>query len=65
MPIGKGGFGKIGLYIDVFAWRLWGFKSKSAAGKNTVDNLRCITQTFTAPEVFMADGSSHFNSKEV
>jgi hypothetical protein len=65
MPTGKGGFGKIGLYIDVFARRLWGFKSKTAAGKNTVDNLRRITQAFTAPEVLMVDGGSHFDCKEV
>ena len=56
MPTGKGGFGKVGLYIDVFARRLWGFKSKSAAGKNTVDNLRRIVQTFKAPDVLMVDG---------
>ena len=39
MPTGKGGFTKIGLYADVFAWKLWGYKSKLATGKNTVDNL--------------------------
>jgi hypothetical protein len=65
MPTGKGGFGKIGLYIDVFAQRLWGFKSKSAAGKNTVDNLRRITLGFKAPDVLMVDGRSHFNCNEV
>jgi len=65
MPIGKGGFGKIGLYIDVFARKLWAFKSKTAAGKNTVDNLRRITQAFTAPETLMVDGGSHFDCNEV
>jgi hypothetical protein len=65
MPIGKGGFWKIGLYIDVFARRLWGFKSKKAAGKNTVDNLRRIVQAFTAPGALIVDGGSHFNCKEV
>jgi len=65
MPTGKGGFGKIGLYIDVFARKLWGFKSKTAAGKNTVDNLRRITQAFTAPEVLIVDGGSHFDCNEV
>jgi hypothetical protein len=56
MPTGKGGFGKIGLYIDVFARRLWGFKSKSVAGKNTVENLQRITLGFRAPDVLMVDG---------
>src|ERR1700677_4356819 len=65
MPIGKGGFRKVGLYIDVFMWKLWGFKSKTAAGKNTVDNLRRIAQVFTAPETLMVDGSSHFDCNEV
>ena len=65
MPTGKGGFRKIGLYIDVFARKLWGFKSKTATGKNTVDNLRRITQAFTAPEVLIVDGGSHFNCNEV
>jgi hypothetical protein len=65
MPMGKGGFTKIGLYADVFARKLWGFKSKSAAGKNTVDSLRKISQAFIAPETIMVDGGSHFNCIEV
>jgi RNase H-like domain found in reverse transcriptase len=65
MPMGKGGFTKIGLYADVFARKLWGFKSKSAAGKNTVDSLRKISQAFIAPETIMVDGGSHFNCAEV
>jgi hypothetical protein len=65
MPPGKGGFTKIGLYADVFAQKLWGFKSKSAAGKNTVDSLRRINNTFIAPETIMVDGGSHFNCNEV
>jgi len=65
MPPGKGGFTKIGLYVDVFAQKLWGFKSKSAAGKNTVDSLWHINNTFIAPETIMVDGGSHFNCNEV
>jgi hypothetical protein len=65
MPPGKGGFTKIGLYADVFAQKLWGFKSKSAAGKNTVDSLRRIHNAFIAPETIMVDGGSHFNCNEV
>jgi transposase InsO family protein len=65
MPTGKGGFTKIGLYADVFSRKLWGFKSKSAAGKNTVDSLRKISQTFVAPGTLMVDGGSHFDCGEV
>lgn len=65
MPTRKGGFGKVGLYIDVFVRRLWAFKLKSAVGKNTVDNLCQITQTFKAPDVLMVDGRSHFDCNEV
>jgi transposase InsO family protein len=65
MPTGRGGYTKIGLFADVFTRKLWAFKSKSAAGKNTVDSLRRIYQALIAPETFMADGGSHFNCKEV
>jgi hypothetical protein len=65
MPVGKGGFWKIGLFADVYSQRLFAFKSKAAAGKNTVDSLRRISQTFTAPETFMADGGKHFDCVEV
>jgi len=65
MPTGRGGFTKIGLYADVYSQRLFAFKSKSAAGKNTVDSLQKIYINFTAPRTFMADGGSHFDCKEV
>jgi len=65
MPVGKGGFWKIGLFADVYSQRLFAFKSKAAAGKNTVDSLRRISQMFTAPETFMVDGGKHFNCAEV
>jgi len=65
MPPGKGGFTKIGLYADVFTQKPWGFKSKAAAGKNTVESLKKILQAFTAPETLMVDGGSHFNCNEV
>lgn len=65
MPTGKGGFTKIGLFTDVFSQRLFAFKSKSTAGKNTVDSLRRIMQVFTAPETFMSDGGGHFDCDEV
>src|SRR5882762_885168 len=65
LPVGKGGFTKVGLYADVFARRLWAFKYKSATGKTTVDSMRHISQTFIAPETIMVDGGSHFDCNEV
>jgi hypothetical protein len=65
MPTGKGCFTKIGLYADVFAQKLWGFKSKLATRKNTVDNLQTISQVFVAPGTLMVDGGSHFYCNEV
>jgi len=65
LPVGKGGFTKVGLYADVFARKLWAFKYKSATGKTTVDSMRHISQTFIAPETIMVDGGSHFDCNEV
>jgi len=65
MPVGKGGFTKIGLYADIFTQKLWGFKLKSATGKTTVDSLKRISQVFTAPGTLMVDGGSHFDCNEV
>ena len=65
MPAGKGSYTKIGLYANVFSQKLWAFKLKSAKEKDTVNSLHSIVQNFTAPSTIMADGSSHFNCKEV
>ena len=65
MPIGKGRFSKISLYVDMFTWKLWGYKSKTAMGKDTVSSLKCISQVFVTPDTFMADGGPHFNCNEV
>jgi hypothetical protein len=65
MQPGKGGFTKIGLFADVYSQRLFGFKSKTATGKTTVDSLQRIHNTFTAPHTFMLDRGKHFDCKEV
>ena len=65
MPPGKGGFLKISLYADVFLQKLWVFKLKSAAGKDTINGLHHISQGFVAPTTPMADGGPHFNCDEV
>ena len=62
---GKGGFTEIRVYEDAFLQKLWGFKSKSAWGKNTVDSLRCISWAFVAPDMIIVEGRSHFNCEEV
>jgi hypothetical protein len=65
LPVGKGGFLKIGLSTDIFTQKLWGFKSKAATGKTTMDNLKQITQPFIFPHTLMVDGGSHFDCEEV
>jgi hypothetical protein len=56
---------KICLYADVFSQKLWAFKSKLAARKNTVESLKRILQAFTALETLMMDEGSHFDCNEV
>jgi hypothetical protein len=66
MPLGKGGFKKLGLYMDVYSQRLWVRKLKSAAtGKTTNAALGDISSTFIPPETFMADGGPEFDNREV
>ena len=44
----------------------WAHKYKKApTGKTANDSLRSIIQAFIAPDVFMTDGGSHFDNKEV
>ena len=64
MPVGKGRFSKIGLYIGVLR-QLFAFKYKSATGKPTVDSFRRIHLWWRAPGTFMSDDSSHFDCSEV
>lgn len=66
MPIGKGGYHTIGLYLDTYSQHVWAFKYKSAGtAKTTVGALSRIFQDFVAPETFMTDGGKHFNNNEV
>ena len=66
MPIGKGGYHNVGLYLDTYSQHLWGFKYKTAGStKTTVGALSRIYQDFTAAEAFMSDGGKHFDNKEV
>ena len=66
MPIGKGGYHTIGLYLDTFTQHVWGFKFKTAGtGKTTVKSLDEIFGGFAPAEVFMSDGGKHFKNNEV
>jgi transposase InsO family protein len=66
LPMGKGGYHVVGLYLDTCSQHVWGFKFKvHGSSKTTIDALRQIFQNFFPPEVFMSDGGSHFNSAEV
>lgn len=66
LPIGKGGFKTVGLYIDTFSGFLFYSKLKTAGtGKATVNSLRRICLDYATPTTFMADGGSHFDNKEV
>ena len=49
----------------MFTQKLWGFKSKTATGRDTVNSLRQISQAFVALTIFMTDGGPHFNCDEV
>jgi hypothetical protein len=66
MPMGKGGFHTVGLYLDTFTQHVWGYKFKTAGtGKTTVKSLDDIYGGFAPAEVFMSDGGKHFKNNEV
>jgi hypothetical protein len=66
LPLGKGGFKKLSLYMDVYSQYLWTRKLKSAASaKTTVAGVDHISSTFTAPETLMVDGGPEFDNNEV
>ena len=56
MPKGKGGFTKLGLWIDVYAQQVWVTKLKTAAtGKSLKKSYGDICNLFTSSEMLMAD----------
>ena len=66
MPIGKGGFHTIGLYMDMYSEKIFGFKFTTyGSTATTISSLDKIRQTYRTPEVFMADGGTHFSGHEV
>ena len=61
MPVGKGGFHTIGLFMDVYSQKIFGFKFTTyGSTATTISSLNRIRQMYRMPEVFMADGGSHF-----
>ena len=66
MPIGKGGFHTIGLYMDVYSQKIFGFKfTTHGSTATTISSLDKIRQTYRMPKVFMADGGTHFSGHQV
>jgi len=61
MPVGIGGFHTIGLYMDVYSQKVFGFKFTGyGTTVTTISSLEKIRQLYQVPEVFMADGGTHF-----
>ena len=66
MPMGKGGYHTVGLYLDTYSQHVWAFKYKTAgSAKTTVGALTRIFQDFAPAETFMSDGGKHFDNNEV
>ena len=66
MPKGKGGFTKLGLWMDVYSQRVWVTKLKtSATGKSSKRSFGDICDLFTAPEALMTDGGPEFDNEEL
>jgi hypothetical protein len=66
MPKGKGGYTKLGLWMDVYSQRVWITKIKtSATGKTSKKSFGDICDIFTAPETLMTDGGPEFDNEEL
>ncbi|CAA7271055.1 unnamed protein product [Cyclocybe aegerita] len=65
MPLGKGGFTKLSLTMDVYSQRLWATKMKKATGKTSVVNFSNICNSFMAPETLMVDGGPENDNQEL
>ena len=66
MPMGKGRYHTLGLFLNTFSQHLWVTKFKLAGtAKTTVDSLTSIFNNFTALETFMTDGGRHFDNELV
>ena len=63
MPVGRGGFHTIGLFMDVYSQKIFGYKFTGyGTATTTIESLNHIWQMYQMREVFMADGGSHFSA---
>ena len=66
LPVGKGGYHTVGIYLDTCSQHVWGYKFKTHRTATTTNrSLDDIFHSFMPPEVFMADGGKHFKNHEV
>ena len=66
LPKGKGGFTKLGLWMDVYSQRLWVTKLKTAAtAKSSKKSYGDICDLFTASETLMVDGGPELDNNEL
>jgi hypothetical protein len=66
LPVGKGGYHTVGLYLDTFSQHVWGDMFKTAgSAKTTNKSIDSICNTYAPPETFMSDGGRHFHNNEV
>jgi hypothetical protein len=66
LPKGKGGFTKVGLWMDVYSQHVWGTKLKSAAtAKSSTKSYGDICDLFTVSETLMTDGGPEFDNKDL
>ena len=66
MPKGKGGFTKLGLWMDIYSQRVWVTKIKtSATGKSSRKSYGDICDLFTASETLTTDGGPEFDNEEL
>jgi hypothetical protein len=66
LPVGKGGFKNLGVYIDMCSNFIWVTKVKAAGTvKTTLASLQIICLGYATPQPIMMDGGSHFKNAEV
>lgn len=66
LPIGKGGFHTVGLYMDVYSQKISRliFTTYSTTG-TTIGSPEKICQMYHTPDVFMADRGSHISERHM
>ena len=66
LPVGKGGFKTVGLYIDTYSNFVWWTKLKTTGSrKSMIASLKHIFYEYRVPKSFMSDVGSHFKNNKV